>query len=125
MQDRYAGDVGDFGKFGLLRHLCGETADDKHLTLKPGVSRFFIYPAEFDIKFISNGVENPFIPKISTCACTKVAIDYAANGHWAAFRAHPSSSAAWAKLAPPVSIKLQLEFTELEILSKKRILQGH
>ena len=37
MQDRYAGDVGDFGKFGLLRHLCGETADDKHLTLKPGV----------------------------------------------------------------------------------------
>lgn len=37
MQDRYAGDVGDFGKFGLLRHLCGLTADDKHLTLKPGV----------------------------------------------------------------------------------------
>ena len=29
MQDRYAGDVGDFGKFGLLRHLCGETAQDK------------------------------------------------------------------------------------------------
>ena len=22
MQDRYAGDVGDFGKFGLLRTLC-------------------------------------------------------------------------------------------------------
>ena len=34
MQDRYAGDVGDFGKFGLLRHLCRETAQDK---LKPGV----------------------------------------------------------------------------------------
>src|ERR1035437_6286527 len=38
MQDRYAGDVGDFGKFGLLRHLCGETAQDKHGRLeKPGV----------------------------------------------------------------------------------------
>jgi hypothetical protein len=37
MQDRYAGDVGDFGKFGLLRHLCGKTAQDKHPTLKPGV----------------------------------------------------------------------------------------
>ena len=37
MQDRYAGDVGDFGKFGLLRHLCGVTADDKHDRLKPGV----------------------------------------------------------------------------------------
>ena len=34
MQYRYAGDVGDFGKFGLLRHLCRETAQDK---LKPGV----------------------------------------------------------------------------------------
>ena len=37
MQDRYAGDVGDFGKFGLLRHLCGVTAQDKHPSLKPGV----------------------------------------------------------------------------------------
>ena len=23
MQDRYVGDVGDFGKYGLLRALCG------------------------------------------------------------------------------------------------------
>ena len=37
MQDRYAGDVGDFGKFGLLRHLCGVTAQNKHPRLKPGV----------------------------------------------------------------------------------------
>ena len=38
MQDRYAGDVGDFGKFGLLRHLCGVTAQDKHARFKkPGV----------------------------------------------------------------------------------------
>jgi len=25
MQDRYSGDVGDFGKFGLLRHLVNDT----------------------------------------------------------------------------------------------------
>src|ERR1039457_5750770 len=37
MQERYAGDVGDFGKFGLLRHLCGETAQDKHPRMKAGV----------------------------------------------------------------------------------------
>jgi len=37
MQDRYAGDVGDFGKFGLLRHLCGKTAPDDHPTLTPEV----------------------------------------------------------------------------------------
>ena len=35
MQDRYAGDVGDFGKYGLLRRLCGP---DKHgPTLRLGV----------------------------------------------------------------------------------------
>jgi hypothetical protein len=37
MQDRYGGDVGDFGKLGLLRHLCGATAQDSHPCLKPGV----------------------------------------------------------------------------------------
>jgi hypothetical protein len=37
MQDRYAGDVGDFGKFGLLRHLCDVTAQNTQPTLKPGV----------------------------------------------------------------------------------------
>ena len=26
MQDRYTGDVGDFGKYGLLRWLCGQDA---------------------------------------------------------------------------------------------------
>lgn len=37
MQDRYAGDVGDFGKFGLLRHLCGVTAQDGQPNLRPGI----------------------------------------------------------------------------------------
>src|ERR1035441_1110889 len=37
MQDRYAGDVGDFGKLGLLRHLCGRASPHTHPTLAPGV----------------------------------------------------------------------------------------
>ena len=35
MQDRYVGDVGDFGKYGLLRSLCG--ADDYGPGLRLGV----------------------------------------------------------------------------------------
>ena len=35
MQDRYAGDIGDFGKYGLLRALCG--ADEHGPALKLGV----------------------------------------------------------------------------------------
>ena len=37
MQNRYVGDVGDFGKHGLLRFLSGRTADDDLDRLKLGV----------------------------------------------------------------------------------------
>ena len=33
MQDRYIGDVGDYGKFGLLRALCGYSAKKPNLKL--------------------------------------------------------------------------------------------
>ena len=33
MQDRYTGDVGDFGKYRLLRHLCGHLSDTQALRL--------------------------------------------------------------------------------------------
>lgn len=37
MQDRYVADVGDFGKYGLLRCLSGMTCDPKRDTLQLGV----------------------------------------------------------------------------------------
>lgn len=40
MQNRYVGDIGDFGKYGLLRWLCGmhrKTANDGYKELKLGV----------------------------------------------------------------------------------------
>ena len=33
MQDRYTGDIGDFGKYGLLRELCGMTEGGRQLSL--------------------------------------------------------------------------------------------
>ena len=36
MQDRYTGDVGDFGKYGMLRRLCGLRDEDAD-PLKLGV----------------------------------------------------------------------------------------
>jgi len=83
-------------------------------------SRFFIYPGEFDIKFIANGAENAALPKISTCALTNIDVTYSAAGQWAAFRANPEK-----KLAHPLFIHLNLTFKELEIMSKSRILQGY
>ena len=37
MQDQYVGDLGDFGKYGLLRALCGVTGADGRPTLSLGV----------------------------------------------------------------------------------------
>jgi len=33
MQDRYAGDIGDFGKFSLLRHLFGNSQNKMGVNL--------------------------------------------------------------------------------------------
>ena len=40
MQDRFVGDVGDFGKYGLLRWLCGVASDGRRLHL--GVIWYYI-----------------------------------------------------------------------------------
>jgi hypothetical protein len=44
MQDRYVGDIGDFGKYGLLRALCGHSPDDEP-KLKLGVV-WYLVPEE-------------------------------------------------------------------------------
>ena len=82
--------------------------------------RAWIYPAEFDIQYYSNGAENLFLNKISTCALTDININYTGVGHWAAFR--PAASI---QGNPSVCTELSLTFTELEILQKRRVLDGY
>ena len=41
MQDRYVGDIGDFGKYGLLRYLCGVTGPKVDNPLRLGVVWYF------------------------------------------------------------------------------------
>ena len=43
MQNRYVGDVADFGKYGLLRYLSGETSGDNLKRLKLGVV-WYMFP---------------------------------------------------------------------------------
>lgn len=74
----------------------------------------YIPPSEFDITFFNRGVENTSIPRISTCALSKISVDYAPQGVWSTFRGTGS----------PVSCRMQIEFRELEVVSKLRVLQG-
>jgi hypothetical protein len=80
-------------------------------------ARYYIYPAEFDIEFWSNGRPNTAINKISTCACTSVNINWTGSGGWSSFRTGAINGA-------PVEVNLSLQFKELEIMTKNRIGQN-
>lgn len=82
--------------------------------LKGASGRFFVPPAEFDIKFFYNGKENLNIHKISSCVLIGIDVNYAAAGQWATFSD-----------GMPVDISMQLRFKELELMHKGRIEEGY
>jgi hypothetical protein len=88
--------------------------------LKGTAGRFWIYPAEFDIQYYSNGVENEFLNKISTCALVDMNVNYTASGQWSAFRPHATIPG-----SPSVCTDITLTFKELELMTKSRILENY
>lgn len=73
----------------------------------------WIPPAEFDITFFNKGVENTTIPRINTCVLNRIDVDYAPNGVYATF-----------SNGHPVACRLTLAFQEVEVIHKRRVLQG-
>lgn len=76
-------------------------------------SLLWVPPSEFDITFFNRGKENTAIPRINTCACTGIDVDYAPSGVYSTF-----------SNGKPVQVRLQLQFKEVEINHKLRIMQG-
>lgn len=75
---------------------------------------YWSYPSTFDLMFLKkNGQENEWVFKISTCAMTNLNISQGAENHFATFED-----------GSPFSTTVTMEFTELEILDKNRILSG-
>lgn len=75
---------------------------------------WFVPPAEFDITFFRNGTENRNLPRINTCVLERIDIDYAPqSGIYSTF-----------KDGQPLAVRLSLGFREIEILHKRRVLQG-
>ena len=77
------------------------------------VGRFFVPPSEFDIDFQYNGQTNKNIHKIGTCVLTSMNVDYAPNG-WSTFQD-----------GSPTNIRMTLNFTETEIVTKQRVDGGY
>lgn len=83
-----------------------------------GLGGFFLVPpSEFDIKFFYNGMENPNIPKISTCVLTNLDIDYAPNG-FSTYEIPTQPTPRKGQTGMPVAIRLSMEFKETEMLTK-------
>lgn len=75
--------------------------------------RFFVPPSQFDIQVMYKGQLNPNIPLINTCVCNKVSVNYAEAGKWVTYTD-----------GQPVMIKLDLDFTEMNILTKDLVDAG-
>ena len=73
----------------------------------------FIPPAEFDITFYRNGVENLNLPRINTCVLERIDVDYAPQGDYATFRD-----------GSPVAVRMSLGFREVELIHKRRVYEG-
>ena len=73
----------------------------------------FIPPADFDITFYNGATENLNIPRINTCVLERCEVDYAPTGAWSTF-----------SNGQPVAARLSLAFREIEIVHKRRVVQG-
>lgn len=83
---------------------------------------FLVPPSEFDIKFYYNGSENPNIQKMSTCVLESINIDYAPNGY-TAYEVPGQTKPTFGGTGMPVAIRMNLQFKELEVLTKSNFKQ--
>jgi hypothetical protein len=73
----------------------------------------WIPPAEFDFTFYNKGVENTNIPRVNTCVLDRIEVDYAPQGVYSTF-----------SNGHPVAARLSLGVREIEVVHKRRVLQG-
>lgn len=71
----------------------------------------YLFPSEFDIVYYFGDKEHPHLNRISTCVLTDMNINYSPNGQFSTF-----------KDGFPSQINVQMQFLELETLTKERFL---
>ena len=85
-------------------------------------SRTLISPATFDIEYhFQSGQRNDFLNRISTCVLTSCNVTY--GGERTQFF-RPTSSSRGKAGAPPVETSIELQFQELEIITREKIIEG-
>tara|TARA_A100001015_G_scaffold83460_1_gene92660 strand:+ start:421 stop:1557 length:1137 start_codon:yes stop_codon:yes gene_type:complete len=75
-------------------------------------------PSQFQITYMYRDGANMYVPKISRCALTDMSIDYSPEGVFTTFKGDDKGAA-------PVLTKVELTFSEMEIMTKETIAVGH
>jgi hypothetical protein len=83
-------------------HMLPEYKDDQEF--------MFLYPSEFNVKYMHNGKENPYLSKHITSVLLSVSTDYTPNGQWNSFAG-----------GFPQQINMTLRFKELGIPTKETV----
>ena len=74
-------------------------------------------PAQFQITYMYRDGANMYIPMVSRCALTDMSVDYSPEGVFTTFKGDERGAA-------PVLTKMDLTFTEMEIMTKETIAAG-
>ena len=77
-----------------------------------------IVPSEFQITYMYRDGANMYIPKISRCVLKDMNVDYSPEGVFTTFKGDDMG-------AHPTLIKMDVTFTETEIMTKETIAKGH
>jgi len=84
--------------------------------------RYFIPPSDFEISFFDGKNRMRSLGLIGRCVLTNVNVDFAASGQFSAI-SNPTEDHEEGGL--PTHIRMILEFKELDIVTKKKVLQGY
>lgn len=88
-------------------HMMPEKRDNLYLTA----------PSEFQITYMYRDKANAYIPKVSRCALTDMSVDYSPEGVFSTFKGDERGAA-------PTITKMDLSFTEMEIMTKETVAEG-
>ena len=79
--------------------------------------------SEFEVHFMYQGSENTWLPFISHCVLNSVDVDYG-GAQYQTFRPMQKPGGDGSEAPPPTTINMTLSFTESEIMTKEKVVQG-
>jgi hypothetical protein len=84
-----------------------------HPEFKDSNKFLYIYPSEFDISYYTNGSENLHLHRHTSCVLTELAINYTPNAAFTTF-----------ENGMPTQINVTMNFRELSLMDKDKIMEG-